>query len=245
MKSLRLVTAICLLSIFFFACKKNDESSPSPAKTRLTRYTETLNPGTNISVSNSYNIAYDQDNKIVSITNSLDPGTKFIFDHFPDGFNFDIYASGNLVIRQNVLMSGNMIDSTIQHNNEGDTTTEKYIYWAGGMLKWLMQYDITPYGPQLTNVTEYTYGANNALITEHDYHSTTVYTYDREEINNLNLYPLYVNRSKRLPSSVTFISGNVTVTSKHKYTFDAEKRLIKDEIDISTGESIEKKFTYE
>lgn len=245
MKSLCSIPAFCMLFFFFSACSKKSDSPSPPQGTRLTRYTEILNPRTFYSVTTSYDISYDQNNKVASIVNSNDPGSKFMFDYVSDGYNFDIYGSGNVLIHRKVMFSGNTIDSTIEYNNEGDTTTEKYIYWAGGILKFLLKYDVTPSGPQLSNVTEYTYGLNNMLVSEKDYHSSTVYSYDRQEVSNFSLYPIYVNRSKQLPSLVSFSEGNGIVTSEHTYTFDAEKRLIKDEIVLSTGQTMEKAFKYE
>jgi hypothetical protein len=235
-----------MFSFFFTACKKDDGSSSSPSQSLLKSYTETQFAGTPISVSTTYNLAYDENNRLLGLTDSKDPGNKFVFSYVQGGFDFDIYGAGTPVIHRKVFMNGALTDSSFQYNNEGDTTSEKYVYWAGNLLKYLMTYKVTSSGSQLDNVTEYTYGANDELIREQDYYSTTLYDYYTTEINNFDLYPVYVNRSKQLPGKVTYRDGVEVISWKHKYNFDAQHRLITDSIDVSNSSYIVvKKFTYE
>jgi len=181
----------------------------------------------------------------MSLTNSQDPGSRYVFNYAQGGYNFDIYGSGTLVIHQNVFMNGAVIDSTIQYNKEGDTISEKYIYWGGNELKYLTTYKVTSSGSQVINGTEYIYGFNDELILEQDYFSTTSYTYNTIVANNFDLYPVYVNRSKQLPSKITYSNSTGEKTWNHTYTFDAQHRLIADSIFASTGGVTLKKFTYE
>lgn len=242
MNSYRLIAFICIFS-FFTACKKDNGSSSTPSQSRLISYTETINPRTVFTTSTTYNLAYDDNNRLLSLTNSQDAGNKFMFSYVQGGFNFDIYSANTLVIHQNVFMNGDKMDSTIQYNNEGDTTAEKYVYW-GNQLKYLTEYNVSSAGSQVVNVTEYLYDLNDALIREQDYFSSTSYSYSAIEMNNFNLYPVYVNRSIQLPSQVTYSNGGQDIVSNHTYTFDAQHRLVMDRIETS-GPVVEKTFKYE
>lgn len=178
--------------------------------------------------------------------NAANSGDKFLFTYNTGGFDFDIFASGQLTIHELVFLNAGLMDSTIQYNDEGDTTSEKYFYNGDKLLTKLNRYVRTNSQDVLDDVVQYTYDSNKRLLSESDNFSVTNYEYNGSELNNINVFPLYTSTSVALPSRVLFTSGGEQTIIDHTYTFDEKNRLTVDKAVISgTSEEVTKSFTYE
>jgi len=244
MKFSALHTALVAIVLFLTACSKDDKSEDVPKSDKIKTYTETVNSAILGNYSTTYVLSYDQEGRLTRMADQLIPGNKFEFAYKQGGFAFDILTSGNVIIHEEVFVNGTLMDSTIQYNDEGDTTSEKYIY-NGDLLVKLNEYMHTSSGNILDNVTTYTYNSDESLHTESDGYYTITYTYNSEVWNTLNLFPLYHSPSRRLPSRETYTSGSEEITVDHTYAFDTEKRLISDHAVVSSGDEVTKTFTYE
>ena len=244
MKLTALQTSLVALVFFFASCSKNDSTEDIPKTDKIKTYTETIKSTFLGNYSTTYLLTYDQDGRLSKMSDQTIPTNKFEFTYKPGGFAFDIFTSGDVIIHEDVFVNGALIDSTIQYNDEGDTTSEKYVY-NGNLLVKLNEYMHMSQGPVLDNVTTYTYNADESLNTETDGYYTITYSYAGEVWNTLNLFPVLHSPSRRLPSKETYTSGGEQIIIDHTYAFDTQKRLVSDHAVVSSGDEITKTFTYE
>ena len=243
---MKTTASLPLIALLFslVACSKKDIPNDVPVFDKVKTYTETVNSSVLGQFSTTYTISYDQEGRFLSMIDSQNPGNKFMFTHNPSGFDLDIFAKSNVVIHQDVFLNDILMDSTIQFNDEGDTTTEKYIYNTDKLLVKLKRYNYHTSGSILDEEINYTYDADRNLLTETDYSSTITYTYNNEVIlNTIDLFPINFTHSRRLPSRVTYSGDDVTVD--HTYAVDGQKRLIRDHAVVSNGDEFTKTYTYE
>ncbi|MBL7697778.1 MAG: hypothetical protein JNK79_06450 [Chitinophagaceae bacterium] len=250
MRIVRPLVLITLSALSFSACQKDDipfEEQNKPVH-RVKTYTETIHSSFLGDISETYNLSYDDNNRIASMISADDPGNKFVFT-YPNStlFQLDIYTDNAVVIHEDgFLNESKMLDSTFQYNDEGDTTTEKHFYNADKLVVKTNEYNYTTAGGSvLMDQTNYTYDSNKRLIEESNSLGVTKYEYDGNVANTIDLYPVFFMQVKQLPSKTIYSSGgDETVTAIHTYTFDSMNRITSDKSVLSTGDEIIKSYTY-
>jgi hypothetical protein len=247
---MKFVGSLTLATVLVFSissCQKDDVPFESENTNKLKTYTEAIHSSVIGDVTQTFNLSYDNNNRIVSMISVEDPGDKFIFSYnSSSAYTLDIFNSNAVVIHEEAFHNGhNLMDSTFQYNDEGDTTTEKYIYNSENLLVKRKTYEYTTDGGSvLSEVTDYTYDANKNLVQETVQGGVITYSYDEVVLNTIDLFPAFFNPVKQLPTKTTFTSGSQQEVAEHTYSFDSQNRLITDKATLSTGDEIIKSYTY-
>jgi hypothetical protein len=241
MTLIRSFLVIALFAFAFSSCKKDDSVQSPPPGDKIKTYTESVNSSVYGTSSVTYNLSYDQDGRLSSMVNAESAGDRFAFSYVENGFDMDIYSNNTLVIHQDAFVNGNRMDSTFQYNDEGDTTTEKYIYNPGNLLTKLNRYVYSDGVSELDETINYTYDANSNLLSEIGNYTHVEYEYNGTLPGIINLFPIFYSSSQKLPSRVI----DQGYTSDHTYTVDSKNRVTSDVGVLSTGDVITKTYTYE
>jgi hypothetical protein len=242
MTLIRSFLTVVSFALVFASCKKDDSVQGPPQGDRIKTYTESINSSI-IGVSTvTYNLTYDDQGRLSSMVNSENAGDRFAFSYVENGFDMDIYSSNSLIIHQDVFLNGNRMDSTFQYNDEGDTTTEKYLYNPGNLLVKLSRYVYSDGISELDETVNYTYDSNNNLVSEIGNYTHVEYEYNGNLPAIINLFPLFYSSSQKLPSRVIDQSG---FSATHTYTLDSKNRLVTDLAVLDSGDTITKTYTYE
>ena len=241
-------TLLIIITAFIFtSCQKEyiDEHPTAPAtSSKVKTYTEDLvSRGSHTSL--TFNLSYDNDNKMISMTSAASSGDRFEYHYSGDSYTMDSYTSNTLTIHEEFyLNSFHFIDSTFQYNDTGDSTTEKYIYNAGKQLIAIRLYDYSlETGAELWNTTNLTYDNRGNVIKATDDNTVLTYDYYPDLVNNLAFGQPYLPLSKNLVKTTTFFDGD-TITAEHVYTFDAANRISTEKITTGSGEVAIKTYTY-
>jgi hypothetical protein len=242
MSLIRSISVTVLFAIALSSCKKDDSVQEPPTGDKIKTYTESINSSV-IGVSTAtFNLNYDQQGRLVSMINAEDAGNRFAFTYVENGFDMDIYTNNALIIHEDVFLNGDRMDSTFQYNDEGDTTTEKYVYNPSNLLVKLNRYIYSDGISELDETVNYTYDANNNLLTEISNYSHIEYEYNGNTPAIIKLLPLFYSSSQKMPSRVIDQSG---YTADHTYSVDGKGRVVSDVAILSTGDTITKTYTYE
>ena len=193
----------------------------------------------------TYDVAYDNSNRIISLISESNPGNKFVYGYSPI-YTFDIYDSGSISIHNQFFLNSNsFVDSAFQYNNTNDTTTDKYFYNSSNQLLKDITYSIENGVQTIDDITQYTYDSNGNNITETDDDGTYTYDYYTDKINNIVLIELYPIGNKNLVKTTTYNDGSGTVTVfNHTYTFDAHNRVTSETQSDGNGDISIKSYTY-
>lgn len=238
-----------IIAVSFSACQKelNPDSSGTPLSTtsKIKTYTEDVTSGGTHTFM-TLNLNYDSQNRLISMTSATDPGARFEYHYAIASFTLDLYNSNKLDIHEvSYLNSYSLVDSTLQYNQEKDTTTEKYIYNTAKQLIKKMQYEYSyATGAELENVTNYFYDNIGNVIKETDYTSEYTYEYYPDLVNNFVLGTPYEATSKNLVKTTTSNAAGPFLTFHHVYTLDASKRIISETASGPDGEVGIKTYTY-
>ncbi len=237
MKNKTLLTAFAAIFLFC-SCKKDNGPSNTNGAFLPKTYTEEVRSDVIGNSITTYNLTYDADGRLLSlISTDQPPVLKFIYQYSTNNsFTLDLYNYDNLNIHEIFwLNNASMVDSTFQFNDTNDSTTEKYIYNSNNQLTEEKTYDYFTSGAILSNVTDYTYDDNGNVISQTDNQGkTTTFDYYTDLNNTLSMGQAYYSRTKNLPKTVTLNDGGDIETGTHFYTFDSNKRLVKDSI-TTTG----------
>ena len=250
MKIIKTLLPLLVITISFTSCKKEKSSEGGgnpPPSYKVKTYTENIDYGGGYTENVTFNIQYNSDDRITSMTSASSPGDRFEYKYFSGGFTMDIYNSNELSIHEIFYFnSKSFIDSTLQYNDTKDTTTEKYIYNNGNQLITLKMYDYSKVtGPLLANTTHYTYDANGNMIKETDDYSVTTYEYYPDLKNYLFTFGIPSDHSnKNLVKTTIATSGGASITLNHVYTFDTKNRISTETITFDSGEVATRTFTY-
>ncbi len=203
----------------------------------------------------SFGLTYDNKGRLLSLT-ELDStyGLQLLYHYQNDNtITLDQYDSGKVQVHELLyLNSFSYLDSTFQYNNEGDSSTEKYIYNAGKQLVQLNTYDYSSAdGSSLREFDTYAYDSYNDIIKEVDNNvsdpgnpTVVTSTYTNQIINNLNIGLNVRLPQKYLPDIVTGTLAGETQSATHVYTFDNKKRLTMDQATLSNGYIAIKRYYY-
>lgn len=242
MTLIRSLLIVLIIALALASCKKDDSVQSPPPGDRIKTYTESINSSILGVTSVTYNLTYDQDGRLSSMTNTENAGDRFAFSYVENGFDMDIYSNNSLVIHQDAFVNGNRMDSTFQYNDEGDTTTEKYVYNPSNLLVKLSRYVYSDGISELDEIVNYSYDANSNLISEIGNFTHIEYEYNGSLPGIINLFPIFYSSSQKLPSRVIDQAG---YTADHTYTVDSKNRVVTDVAVLTTGDTLTKTYTYE
>ena len=246
MKFLNLFLAATLIIFCCASCKKDTKPPENTPLLKIKSYTEEITSSTTGHTVETFNLQYDNDNRLTSLESVSASGSKFIYEYTSaNAFTMDIFQANSLVIHEDFFLNGlTLVDSTFQYNNTADTSTEKYLYNSGKQLEKKYEYDVIGGNSELYNTITYTYNSQGNLITEVDDYSTTTYSYDEVILNTLTTSPIYLPLPKQLPTKMVYNSLSDSYTIEHTYTFDATNRLTVDKAEFDNGDIVLKTYTY-
>jgi hypothetical protein len=247
MKLLAPLALIALMAVTALSCSKEESvNNGSNSKNRIKTYTEAVNiPGV-FQYSETFNLFYDDKNRVTRMQSTTRPDTKFEYTYSSDHFVMEIIVSGQMSIHNTFYLNGNsLVDSSVQYDNNHDTTVTKYVY---NNNKQLIQQRIYTYttimGASLDEMINYTYDANGLMIKEIDADGETTYKYEKVINNNVNIGAPYMPLPVRLPTQTIHESGGDTETIDYTYNFDSSNRLISQLAVSSEGGTSTLTYTY-
>jgi hypothetical protein len=237
------LTGLC----FLWSCKKDNDlpNSVSYPKT----YTEDVRSsviGNSVTV---YNLTYDDNDRLTSLTATPAPPVLSFLYQYPSSnqLTLDMYDHGNLSIHEIFwLNASSKVDSTFQFNDTGDSTSEKFIYDSNHLLVQQKEYNYYTAGAVLINSTSYSYdNLGNPVQSVDAQGNTTTFTYYSDLPYTLSIGQPYIPVSANFVKTQTVNSIGTTVTSTHYYSFDGNNRLIKDSASATGVDLIQiKSYSY-
>jgi hypothetical protein len=238
------LTGLC----FLWSCKK-DNNSPDSGVSYPKTYTEDVRSsviGNSVTV---YNLTYDENNRLTSLTATPAPPILSFVYQYPSSnqLTLDMYDHGNLNIHEIFwLNASSKVDSTFQFNDTGDSTTEKFIYDANHLLVQQKEYNYFTAGSVLINSTSYTYdNFGNPVQSVDAQGNTTAFTYYSDLRYTLSIGQPYIPVSANFVKTQTVNSLGTTVTVTHYYSFDNNDRLIKDSASTTGVDLVQiRSYTY-
>ena len=222
------LTIVC----FSCSCKKDNTSSSSGSFYLPKTYTEDVRSSVIGNSLVTYNLTFDDDYRITSITATPAPASlRFVYAYpSKDQVTLDLYEQGNLSIHEIFWLNAfSRVDSTFRYNNTGDSSTEKYIYDPSHSLETQKSYDYSASGAVLNNTTSFVYDMfGNVEESIDDQGRTIDYQYYIDLHNTLNMGTPYIPQSVFFVKTEKLMEGGTTETVTHYYTFDSNDRLTKD-----------------
>lgn len=247
MKKLNLFAAACIAVLFHLSCQKEPGFGEELITNKVKTYTEEINSPVLGYIKETFDLRYDQQDRITGLVSTTTPGNKFIYA-FPGEKEciWEIYGENVLTIKTHYSLNDlNFLDSAFQTNNEGDTTTTKYFYNPGKQLVAMWEYEYTTAGgSQLWDITEFSYDNKGRLIEESDSYSLTLYEYDPEVTGPAMISPPFLPPHPYLPTKRTYTSGGETHVFEYQYTFDTEGRLTREQMEADDGSIVVKSYSY-
>lgn len=246
------VTFIAFLAsvILFSSCGKDKDPKPANSLYKVKTYTEAIHLSSGQNITTTFNLEYDGQNRVTSITSASAPGNKFVITYPSKSmFSMDIYNNGSVGIHEDFFLnSHSLVDSTMQVDDSRDTTTEKYLYNTSYQLMRLSEYDYYSSTAMLFNTTDFTYDAqgNLAKSTDSD-NNTETYTYYPDLVN---IVPVIIpgkgnaDKMNLLKTHTVSSNGSLAGSSSITYTFDDSNRVSSSTEIANDGTSITKTFTY-
>lgn len=221
--------------------------TPINATTKVKTYAEyVVSASTPLTLADSFDLIYDSKDRVTTLNSLINSG-KFIYTYNTNNtYTMDIFAGNTLSIHMLFLLNNNaLVDSTIQSNSTGDTTTEKYIYNLNKQLVAKKEIFQSMLSPTAINYS-YTYDNNGNVINEttDNPSSTTTYAYYTDKPNDINVGETYFYRNKNLTKTTTISSGGTIISAQHTYTFDSNNRQTSEKVITSNGDTVIKKYTY-
>jgi len=242
------VFSLCLLVIVTCntACKKD---STSNASHKLKSYTEDVSAlGVGHTVE-SFNITYDDKDRITSVVSTTKSGHKLIYKYTNnDQFTFEKIEDDKVTLHCTYYINAEVskIDSVYQYNIRKDTLSVKYLYNSDGQIikekEYLHSYLIA--NPVWANTVKYQYDLQGTLTRKSDDYYETSYRYDADYKNTVQLEPFYFPVQEQLPTHTYTQRFGTLITIEHTYTFDGDKRLISEKAVSSDGKTTIRNYTY-
>jgi hypothetical protein len=220
---------------------------PTNGAHKVKTYTEDVTYGGGQHVKETFNLTYDNNDRLLSLISTTVLGNKLVYQYNTDNtYTMDIYVANVLSIHELFYLNTiPLVDSIVQYDAVGkDTTTEKYIYNSSKQLVTLKEYRYSKTtGATLLAQTNSTYDNSGNLIKEASTGYTATYDYYPDLVNNFSVGLIYYYQSKNLVKTTTENSGS-TVTINHTYTFDSSNRLLSEKEVFSDGNVTIKSYTY-
>lgn len=226
----------------------SDTTSTTTNSLKIKTYAETIVSSTpGLSLSDSFSVSYDASDRLLSLVSLKNSGNKFVYTYNANkSYAVDIFIANALSIHETFFLNSlSLVDSTVQVNDTGDTSTEKYTYNSSKQLVSLKEYFFYNGTPDI-NITTYTYdGSGNVTKeTSNNPASTTTYDYYLNLPNNISLGQEFLYRNKNLTKTTTYSSGGITSTATHTYTFDSQNRQTSEKVVADNGDIAIKRYTY-
>ncbi len=245
MKKSTFFPAIILSAALFSSCGKNNPSVNNINKVKT--YTENFTSSSG-NLSATFNLGYDSNDRITSITSASSPGDKFLFNYISnDQYTMDLYSGGSVSIHEDFFLKNSLIDSTFQYNDTQDSSSEKYFYNSSNQLIKMNEYEYYN-GPELSNTTTYTYDSNGNLAKTSD-SDNNVETFDYYP-DLLNVIPLstpfmrFTGKANLIKTDTVTLNGSLVSTTSSTYTFDSYNRISTITETSTDGTSVVKTYTY-
>jgi len=243
------ILPILLIGIAFqFSCKKSSPTATNYDKLKL--YIED-DRNTPLNAIDSFSVTYDGNNRLTGLLSNL-VSVKYTYTS-TQSYTLDLYASGVLSIHEIFFINNSMlVNTTIQWDNSGDTTTESYRY-IGKLLTRKSTYNYTQAtDPQTYMQEDYTYDKNENLLTDSltdgygNINSISTYTYTNKSFINL-VGAIYLPvQAKVVPATQVQKDGfgNLLASSTYSYVFDSMGRVIKETDAANNGQSVVKSYVF-
>jgi hypothetical protein len=251
-----LLSGTVFFSLLLASCQKDivDDlpGEPQPSAVRLRTYIEDAT-NTSIPVIDTFDINYDSQDRILSVTGRL-TGLKVLYNYHTSDYITDIKIIDHLIIRDvSYLNSLGWVDSTFQSNDDLDSSATKLIYNSNNQL---IEERLYAYTTETGSVPDgndyYEYDPNGNVIKYTEKRptgetiATTTYTYNSFQ-NTVFLTPLYRPIPyKNLPVIKRVVyNGGSTESSETEYTYDSNNNVISEKETGSDGTFIIKKYIYQ
>ena len=246
-----LLLSFCTIIMLSSCQKDKQEPGTNTTLSKVKTYTESTTTSGGENIAATYNLNYDANNRITSVTQANVPGNKFVFSYPSDTkYSMDLFVAGERSIHEDIFLNSNALpDSTFQYDNDEDTTTEKYVYNSKNQLITIKEYNYsTIYGSDIEKVTTYTYDAdgNVATITDTDSQTETLEYYPDLVYAMLFTNPL-LNSTKAMHLVKTHkvtSNGYLVGSTVNTYTFDSNKRISTITQTLDDGTVGTQTFTY-
>ncbi|WP_153799517.1 hypothetical protein [Foetidibacter luteolus] len=252
MKYLSVIQALVVTMLLFCSCQKGIDDTTIPGQVDTSNlpktYTEEITSSSAGNSSVTLQLSYDTHGRVTSMISTTNAGDKFIYQYPTDStFTMDIYNGGSVVIHENFFINKTwqLVDSTFQYNDEGDTITEKYHHDPLGRLSAVYEFSYTTTGGAVeTDRSYYTYDSNGNYTSIKGQSTETTYEYDTSLKNVLNRGLLYFYQNKHLPVKTTQSESGETHVATHTYAFDNQNRLTVETISLDNGDAGKRTYTY-
>lgn len=241
--------SFCII-ILLSSCQKDKPATTADA-TKVKIYTESIATPGSATIVATFNIGYDDNNRITSVTQVEVPGNKFLFSYNSNNkYSMDLYNTGTLSIHEDFFLNAkDLADSTFQYNDTQDTTTEKYLYNSNNQLITLKEYTYSKtYGADLDNVTTYSYdGDGNVVKTTDTYNQIETFEYYPDLVYAMPFTNPALQSSKKanlVKTHKVTSNGYLVGNSVSTYTFDSDKRISTITQTLDDGTVATQTFTY-
>jgi hypothetical protein len=198
-----------------------------------------------------FNLSYDNQDRLVLMADSANPANKFIYSYPASNQRvMEIINGGVLDIHEDFyLNSFSGVDSTLQYNSSGDTTTEKCSYNSNKQLIQKLEYDYNNGVPMLSNTTTITYDSNGNVISEQESSGmTSTYQYYSNLIyaQPIIMFPYSPDdyKKKSLVKTKAITMSGVQMTANVTYTFDDKDRISSEKDVYNDGTIMVRSYTY-
>ena len=247
MKTSTLSLVISLIIILSASCKKE---SADNATHKLKTYTEDVTAVGIGHVVETFNINYDEEDRITSVVSATKSGHRWEYQYLKeDKFSFDKIEDNKVTVHTSCFIntSLSLIDSTYEYNNRNDTVSMKYLYDNENRIVMQKEY-IHSYlipTPVWVNTIKYQYDLNGTLTKKTDSYSEISYRYDAENENTVQIEPFFFPVQHKLPTHTYTTRWGLLTTIEHSYSYDDHKRLISEKAISSDGRVTVKSYTYQ
>ena len=235
-KKFSFLPLLALCSIAFVSCS-DDESTNSQIDTRIRTYVEDSRAIPFGSL-DTMDVTYDASNRAALISKRNGSFSMSYVYNGTSEYTMTMTESGTLSLWQKLMANGmGLVDSTIQSDMPGDSTTEKYFYNASSQLIEMRAYDYNSGSSALSDITRYEYDGNGNKTKEVELTATgdTIYvmttTYGSAVPNwyksGIQFMPVV---QKNLPLSTSYYDPATgdTETTTITYEMDASNRITKE-----------------
>lgn len=249
MKKFLYLSVLVVISVTFLSCQKEAEPGPDTTTYKVKTYTEDIVSNTWGDQTVTFNLSYDASDRVTAMTDASNPGNRFEFAYKTGGYSMDLYNLDALEIHEDFFLdANNLIDSTVQYNSTGDTSTSKHLYNSNKQLITTLEYDYSILtGSELWNTVNYTYDGSGNLVRSVDTDKyEEIFEYYADQVSVMpGLSPYSIPKKQNLLKKFTVKSnGTLLGSAEYTYTFDSKGRISTQKVIDSDGGTVTKTFTY-